>query len=92
MNTTKEPSQPGKFTAYTPVWKSDGKRFKAWLAIGSGRRFVDGQMFGLIDRLPVDPDTNFTGYFRFVAAGDPPPLPLTVTREEFLASVYRDDT
>jgi hypothetical protein len=92
MDITNGQIQQQRLTAYTPVWKSDGKRFKAWLAIGNGGRFADGQMFGLIDCLPVDPDENFTGYLRFVVAGMPPPPPLSVTREEFLASVFRDET
>jgi len=74
------------FTAYTPVWEEDGVHFKAWIVVGTGRRDEHGGMDVHIDSLPINPEEIFTGALRFVEAGAPPPVPLTITREEFLES------
>jgi hypothetical protein len=81
------PTTTATHRVYTPVWDYEQEKFEAWLEVGKG--WVDGKPsnFIHIDRTPIDPERNDTGYLRLVAIDEPPPAPLTISRAEFMEQI-----
>src|SRR2546423_12833630 len=79
---------PCTFRAYTPVWEEDGKCFKAWLEIGAAWRDEHGKISSNIHSLPINPEETFTGAICFIVAGESPPSPLTISKDEFLEAHF----
>ena len=83
-------TRPATHTIYTPVWNPDcdGGEFRKWLPIGEVWRDDRNGIIGEFHSKPINPEETATDYFHCVPVGEPPPEPLTMTREEFLEQQF----
>jgi hypothetical protein len=89
--------KPPTHTVYTPAWESEwdddegqitAGKFKAWLAVGDACQDDGGGFMLDIHSQPINREETATSFFKCVPVAAPPPVPLTVTRDEFLEQQF----
>jgi hypothetical protein len=73
--------KPPTHTIYTPTWKPEwdhegqitAGKFRAWLAVGDAWQDDSGEITGEIHSIPINHEETATGFFVFVAVGNPRP-------------------